>query len=81
MQPSLPASTAGSKGPGWQFGPRMARFNTCLVRLIAVGSASFHVYTAYFGTFYPYVQRSVPLMLAQILTFLTIRGAKRKDTS
>ena len=57
----------------------MARFNTYLVRLIAVGLASFHVYTAYFGTFYPYVQRSVPLMLALILTFLTIRGGKRGD--
>lgn len=57
----------------------MARFSTCLVRLIAVGLASFHVYTAYFGTFYPYVQRSIPVMLALILTFLTIRGGKRKD--
>ena len=57
----------------------MARFSTCLVRLIAVGLASFHVYTAYFGTFYPYVQRSIPVMLALILAFLTIRGGKRKD--
>ena len=38
----------------------MARFSTCLVRLVAVGLASFHVYTGYFGTFYPYVQRSIP---------------------
>ena len=57
----------------------MARFSTYLVRLIAVGLASFHVYTGYFGTFYPYVQRSVPVMLALIITFLTIRGGKRKD--
>ena len=57
----------------------MARFSTYLVRLIAVGLASFHVYTGYFGTFYPYVQRSVPVMLALILTFLTIRGGKPKD--
>ena len=57
----------------------MARFSTHLVRLIAVGLASFHVYTGYFGTFYPYVQRSVPVMLALILTFLTIRGGKPKD--
>ena len=57
----------------------MARFSTNLVRLIAVGLASFHVYTGYFGTFYPYVQRSVPVMLALVLTFLTIRGRKRGD--
>ena len=57
----------------------MARFSTNLVRLIAVGLASFHVYTGYFGTFYPYVQRSVPVMLALVLTFLTIRGGKRGD--
>ena len=57
----------------------MARFSTYLVRLIAVGLASFHVYTGYFGTFYPYVQRSVPVMLALVLTFLTIRGGKRGD--
>ena len=57
----------------------MARFSTNLVRLIAVGLASFHVYTGYFGTFYPYVQRSIPVMLALVLTFLTIRGGKRTD--
>ena len=57
----------------------MARFSTNLVRLIAVGLASFHVYTGYFGTFYPYVQRSVPVILALVLTFLTIRGGKRGD--
>ena len=54
----------------------MAQITTCLVRLVAVGLASFHVYTAYFGTFYPYVQRSVPVMLALILTFITIRAHK-----
>ena len=57
----------------------MARFSTYLVRLVAVGLASFHVYTGYFGTFYPYVQRSIPVMLALILTFLTIRGSKRGE--
>lgn len=31
-----------------------------VVRLVAVGLSTFHIYTAYFGTFYPYVQRSVP---------------------
>ncbi len=52
-----------------------------VVRLIAVGLSTFHLYTAYFGTFYPYVQRSVPVMLALILTFLTIRAsAKDRDS-
>jgi TRAP transporter 4TM/12TM fusion protein len=54
----------------------MAQLSTYIVRPIAVGLASFHVYTAYFGTFYPYVQRSVPVMLALILTFITIRARK-----
>jgi TRAP transporter 4TM/12TM fusion protein len=52
-----------------------------VVRLVAVGLSTFHIYTAYFGTFYPYVQRSVPVMLALILTFLTVRAsAKDRDT-
>ena len=51
-----------------------------IVRLIAIGLSTFHIYTAYFGTFYPYVQRSVPVMLALILTFLTVRAsAKDRD--
>ena len=52
----------------------MKRISSYLIRVIAVGLASFHIYTAYFGTFYPYVQRSVPVMLALILTFLTFRA-------
>ena len=52
-----------------------------VVRLVAVGLSTFHLYTAYFGTFYPYVQRSVPVMLALILTFLTVRAsAKDRDS-
>jgi TRAP transporter 4TM/12TM fusion protein len=54
----------------------MNLITTYVVRLIAVGMASFHVYTSYFGTFYPYVQRSVPVMLALVLTFLTVRARK-----
>jgi TRAP transporter 4TM/12TM fusion protein len=51
-----------------------------VVRFVAIGMSTFHLYTAYFGTFYPYVQRSVPVMLALILTFLTIRAsAKDRD--
>ncbi len=52
-----------------------------IVRLIAVGLSSFHVYTAYFGTFYPYIQRSFPLMLALILTFLTVRASAKDRNS
>jgi len=54
-------------------------FTKHFIRLIAVGMASFHVYTSYFGTFYPYVQRSLPVMLALTLTFLTIRARKGVD--
>ena len=54
----------------------MVQISSYLVRPIAIGLASFHVYTAYFGTFYPYVQRSVPVLLALILTFLTVRARK-----
>ena len=52
-----------------------------VVRLVAVGLSTFHLYTAYFGTFYPYVQRSVPVMLALILTFLTVRASAKDRTS
>ena len=52
-----------------------------VVRLVAIGLSTFHIYTAYFGTFYPYVQRSVPVMLALILTFLTIRASAKDRES
>jgi TRAP transporter 4TM/12TM fusion protein len=58
----------------WEF--CMNLFTSYVVRLVAVGMGAFHVYTSYFGTFYPYVQRSVPVMLALILTFLTMRARK-----
>ena len=54
----------------------MSTFTKYMVRIVAVGMASFHIYTAYAGTFYPYVQRSLPVMLALIITFLTIRARK-----
>ena len=57
----------------------MPVFTEYIIRIVAVSMASFHIYTSYFGTFYPYTQRSLPVMLALILTFLTIRA--RKDTS
>ena len=43
-----------------------------IVRILAVGLALFHVYTAYAGTFLPYVQRSVPLLVAAVLAVLTV---------
>ena len=54
----------------------MTVFTKQIVRVIGVSMASFHIYTSYAGTFYPYVQRSVPVMLALILTFLTVRATK-----
>jgi len=51
-------------------------FTKYLIRFVAVGMSSFHIYTAYFGTFYPYTQRSFPVMLALVLTFLTVRARK-----
>ena len=56
----------------------MRQYTNYLVRIIAVGWASFHIYTAYFGSYYPYVQRSVPVLLALILTFLTYRATERQ---
>lgn len=58
----------------------MNLITTYVVRLVAVGLSSFHIYTAYFGTFYPYVQRSLPVMLALILTFLTVRASAKDRT-
>ncbi|MGI9305657.1 MAG: hypothetical protein ACR2RB_23565, partial [Gammaproteobacteria bacterium] len=59
----------------------MSRPVTHLVRLIATGWASFHIYTAYFGTFYPYVQRSIPVLCALVLTFLTVRATKAQASA
>ena len=42
------------------------------VRALAIGLALFHIYTAYVGTFLPYVQRSVPLLAAAIIALLTV---------
>ncbi|MGI9386801.1 MAG: TRAP transporter permease [Methyloligellaceae bacterium] len=55
-------------------------FERQVVRVIAVGMSTFHLYTAYAGTFYPYIQRSVPLLLSVVLAFLTLTPAgKRRD--
>ena len=47
-----------------------------IVRVGAVGMACFHLYAAYFGTFHPYVQRSVPVLISLVIAFLTIRASK-----
>ena len=57
----------------------MTRFTQHLIRLLAIGFAGFHLYTAYFGSFYPYVQRSVPVLLSLVLTFLTVRARQGDD--
>lgn len=54
----------------------VTQLTSYLVRIIAVSWAGFHVYTSYFGTFYPYVQRSIPVLCALVLTFLTTRAIK-----
>ena len=54
----------------------MATVTKYVIRCVAIGMASFHVYTSYAGTFYPYVQRSLPVMLSLIPTFLMIRASK-----
>ena len=58
---------------------KMKKFAELVVRLVATGMAGFHLYTAYFGTFYPYVQRSVPVLLSLVIAFLTIRATRKAD--
>lgn len=56
------------------------RITDLITRAVAIALSLFAIYTAYFGTFYPYTQRSIPLLLAVVLAFLTIRAApERKD--
>jgi TRAP transporter 4TM/12TM fusion protein len=43
-----------------------------IARVAAISLSLFHLYTGYDGTFYPYVQRAVPLMLAVVIVFLTM---------
>ena len=48
-------------------------FTKYLIRFVAVGMSSFHIYTAYFGTFYPYTQRSFPVMLQSTTIYINIK--------
>ena len=52
-------------------------FTRLLIRFIAIGMALFHVYAGYAGTFYPFVQRSVPVLICMMLAFLTVRSGER----
>ena len=45
-----------------------------LISGIAIGLALFHLYAGYAGTFYPYTQRTLPVLLAVMLVFLTVRA-------
>ena len=54
----------------------MTRTTDLVVRGAAITMAAFHLYTAYAGTFYPYIQRSVPLLLSLVIVFLTIRSSR-----
>lgn len=51
-----------------------ANLTTAVLRTIAVSLSMFLLYTAYAGTFHPYTQRSIPLMLGVMLAFITIRA-------
>ena len=50
------------------------------IKSVAILLAVFLIYTAYFGTFYPFLQRAVPLTCCMFLVFLTI-DFRRKDKS
>jgi TRAP transporter 4TM/12TM fusion protein len=50
------------------------RAATLVVRVAAVTLSLFHIYTGYAGTFYPYVQRAVPVLLSVVIILLTIRA-------
>ena len=51
------------------------------VRALAIGLALFHIYTAYAGTFLPYVQRSVPLLVAAVIAVLTVSISRSERLS
>jgi TRAP transporter 4TM/12TM fusion protein len=52
---------------------KMVRLEELIISIVAIGLSFFFLYTAYEGTFYPFVQRAVPLTAAVALVFLTIR--------
>lgn len=59
-------------------------FQNITVKVISILLSVFLLYTAYFGTFYPFFQRALPLTCCMFLVFLTIdfrRQDKSKSTS
>ena len=50
------------------------------IKSVAILLSIFLIYTSYFGTFYPFLQRAVPLTCCMFLVFLTI-DFRRKDKS
>ena len=58
----------------------MLNFQTITVRAVSILLSVFLLYTAYFGTFYPFFQRALPLTCCMFLVFLTI-DYRRKDKS
>jgi len=56
-----------------------SRLTDYVVRAVALSLACFHIYTAVEGTFYPFVQRSIPLLLSVILVFLVHRASGQDD--
>ena len=59
---------------------RSINITVYLISGLSIGLSGFLLYTAYFGTFYPYFQRSVPLTIAIVLAFLTLdaKGLKTR---
>lgn len=53
----------------------MALISRYVIRAAALSLGGFHLYTAYFGTFYPYTQRAIPVLLSMILAFLVYNAA------
>ena len=52
------------------------RLAALTVRGMAIVLAVFHLYTGYFGAFYPYVQRAIPVTLSVVIILLTIPAIK-----
>ena len=58
----------------------MLNFQSIMVKAVSISLSIFLLYTAYFGTFYPFFQRALPLTCCMFLVFLTI-DYRRKDKS
>ena len=54
----------------------MGKATTALINVLAIAMALFHCYTAYFGTFRPYIQRPIHVLFGMLLVFLLKRATK-----